>query len=361
VAKPQSAGLSGLSKYYPVSEDDVIPGLREIRRNINNADLSAKTDIEKYDWLENQFIDVFGKDFLMARNLNLPSSMYYIIGVEFNDQLNKHIDNPAQVNRERLHGDASTGEIQNSIRDKFPEQLTNRDLFLMVNEMRNVGVLDSDALRSLGVDGARRFMDTLNLLWSYARHMTQSDDPLSSLSFEERDARWMNVLDKPFSMTDLLRLFNAWSTNNSVTMSPNTGSFIAQFLIGATGNNGPSNTNSSHNSVYANGSAQGYEYGQAGHYESAPGVYEGVQGPSAVYGNGSVGASNNDEEEKDWDAILSMMLTEMDEYDELIRSRMQMIDEPDYTEAEKVGNDPETGEVDESPESDEAAEDSGPE
>jgi len=349
VTKPESAEVFDIGRYYTIAEEEVIPKIREVRHIVNNADLSGKTDVEKYGWIEDQFADAFGSDFMMAKNLSLPSTMYYMIGIEFSDTLNRLIEDPAQVNRTRLYGDKSTEEIQNTIREKYPDTLANRDLFLMVNEMRNTGVLDADSLRSLGTEATNGIIDTLTLLRSYAKLSTQnSNDEIGSLTLEERDKRWMSMLDKPVNIDNLLRLYNSWSQDNRFSMGADTASFLTNFLGGVKGSDGLFEVNNNGNSQGEVNSNNGPVYinfiGGAG---GGGGLIQIDYNPSRNAGVDTNGSHN----EEDWSKMLSMMLKGMDEYEDLIRSRMQLIDSEEYNPV--TGENPEAEEnpvVVESPE-----------
>jgi hypothetical protein len=284
---PASTGVSYIDRYYTISEAEVVQEIRKLRHTINNTDLSTKTDVERYDWIENRFIDAFGKDFMMARNLSMPSSMFYMIGIEFNDTLNRHIDDPGQVNRQRLFGDASTEEIQRRINAKYPDEPTNRDLIMMVNEMRSAGVLDSNSIRSLGEGGIQRLMDTLRLLQNYVRFADmRGGGPIGPMSLKERDRRWAEILDNRANLKDVQFLHNLFKHRGI-----NTESDAVQFLVNFTG--GVLDAN--------------------GFFILPPG-----------------GSKNFDEE-------IRTLLASMDEYDELVRSRMALIDSEEYVPAGAYG------------------------
>ena len=358
-----------ISRYYSIEEDDVIPKLRGLRQLINTTDLTGKSDVEKFDFIERQFIDAFGKDFMMARNVGLPSSMFYIIGIEFTDTLSRHIEDPANVNRERLFGDKSTEDIQNSIRERFPDVLTNRDLFLMVNEMRNAGVLDANSLRSIGTEGVNNVFDTLNLLRSYAKISTQNsnDDP-DKLTLEERDRRWSSMLNMPISLNNLMRLYNAWSQDSRFSMGGDVASFIQNFLGGEKGENGLFIVKAEGDTLGANHNAAGppvhiniiggNNYGtimSSGDDNSVTNINVSTGSPPAT--NTSNSSNSGAKQEEDWAKMLTMMLRGMDEYDDLVRSRMAMIDAEDNPgtgeypgtgENPGIGENPEVGENTES-------------
>jgi hypothetical protein len=273
----EPAGPSYVSKYYPITEAEVIPKIIEVRHIINNENLAAKTEIERYNFIENRFVDAFGKDFMIARDLFLPSSMYYMIGVEFNDTLSRHIENPEQVNRQRLHGNASTEAIQDKIRDSFPADLTNGDLFRMVGQMRNEGVLDASSVRSVGEEGSRRLMDTLSVLKNYARYSVMPKDNLHKpLSLADRDSRWTNLLNKPVNLNYLLGTFNVWKIYDRVDIGEDTANFLVNHMGGILQENGLFVT-------YL---------------------------PIDI----------------DWNSLMDMMFAEFEEYDALVRDRLNEID-----------------------------------
>ena len=275
-AAPEPTGAFNIGNYYPISEAEVVQEIRKIRHIINSADISGKSDIDKYNWIENRFIDAFGKDFMMARNLGLPSSMFYMVGLEFNDTLNRHMDNPEHVNRQRLYGDASAEEIQRRISAKYPDELTNRDLFLKVHEMRNSGVLDSASIRSLDAGGVQRMMDTLRLLQNYIRFADmRNGGTVGPISLEERDRRWAEMLNNRAKVTDVQFLHNLLKYRG-VNIGDDTVSFLVNFTGG--------------------------ELNENGYFVLPPG-----------------GNKNFDEEVK-------VLLSNMDEYDALVRSRMALID-----------------------------------
>jgi len=288
---PDPTAPFSIDNHYPITEDDVIPEIRKVRHIISNTDLSAKTDVEKYDWIENRFKESFGDDFMMARSLNLPSSMFYMIGVEFNDTLNKHMADPAQTNRARLYGDSSADAVQDKIREKYPEELTNKDLFLMVHDMRNSGVLDADSMRSAGANSLQRIMDTLDLLRTHTRIVTQppGEGELRPMSMMERDRLWMGMLNEKADGKIMQFYYNRWACSGMATVSNDVAPFIVKYLDGVL---------------------------------NADGRF--VLPPS---GN------------REWGELLSKILGEFDEYDELIRSRMALIDAEEYSGASLLAGD----------------------
>jgi len=281
MSAPVESETSYISKYYPIEETEVVGKIVEVRQIINSQDLSGKTDIEKYDYIENRFIDTFGKDFMMARDLYLPSSMFYMIGVEFSDALGRHIQNPEQVNRQRLHGDATAAEIQDKIRSNYSADMTNRDLILMVNQMRNEGVLDIDSVRSLGEAGARKLMDTLATVKKYMRYSTKSSEQggTAAMSLAERDRNWVAILDKPVNLHQLLATYNVWKQYGKVDIGQDSAPFLVKHMGGVLGSDG----------MFI------------------------IDAPS-------------DGDTAWWERYMNLLLSELDEYNDLIRSRMAMID-----------------------------------
>jgi hypothetical protein len=185
-----------------------------------------------------------------------------------------------------LFGDASAEEIQRKISAKYPDELSNRDLIMKVNEMRNAGVLDSDSIRSLG-DGGQRLMDTLRLLQNYVRFADmRKGGTVGPLSFEERDRRWAEMLGNRANLNDVQFLHNLFK-HRGINTEKDAVSFLVNFTGGVLDANG--------------------------FFILPPG-----------------GSKNFDEE-------IRMLLASMDEYDELVRSRMALIDSEEYVPLEAYG------------------------
>ena len=223
----ETAEVSYLDKYYPITEAEVISKIVDVRLAIDAGNLSAKTEAERYEFIEKQFIDAFGADFMKAHDLLMPSSMFFMIGVEYNNTLDKHISIPEQVNRERLHGDASTEEIQDKIRDSYPQELTNQDLFSMVGRMRNEGVLDTASLRQAGMAQSRRIMDSLAVLRYYARNIV-NENAFKYYSPKEYDNIWRSVMNEPVNNQRLMDTFNVWKSYDRVDVGQDTASLISK-------------------------------------------------------------------------------------------------------------------------------------
>jgi hypothetical protein len=80
--------------------------------------------------------------------LELPSTIkgtlsYSNVGKDFISELYEQfgtVSNPQEINRRRLYGNMSTQEIQDIIRAKYPDNMTNRELYLMLSELDAVDV-----------------------------------------------------------------------------------------------------------------------------------------------------------------------------------------------------------------------------
>jgi len=274
----ETAGSSYVSQYYPIPESEAIPKLAEVRHIINSEDFSAKTNTEIYEFIENRFIEAFGNDFLIARNLNMASSMFYMVGVEFDNNLRNHIPNPEQTNRERLYGDASTDAIQDKIRSSYPAELSHRDIFMMVHEMRNAGVLDAPSAGTTGADG-RRIMDTLGILKHHVRYKAQPSGHNNPLSLAERERLWVDMLNKRVGDSNLRDTFNVWKERGRVNIGQDAAQFLVKFM-------------------------------------------NGVLGPDGLFVGGP---RINDDDDGWWETFLDNVFDDFSEYDDLISSRMDAI------------------------------------
>jgi len=233
----ETAEVSYLDKYYPITEAEVISKIVDVRLAINKENLSVKTEAERYSFIEKQFTDAFGKDFMKAHDLFMPTSMFFMIGVEYNNTLDKHIGNPEQVNRQRLHGDESTEVIQDKIRDSYPQELTNRDLFSMVGRMRSEGVLDTASLRQAGMAHSRRLMDSLAILRYYIRNKTDEVLPASA-TIRDHEKAWVGMLDEPVENDRLMQTYNVWKDYDRVDIGQDTSTFIIKATGGKMNDSG---------------------------------------------------------------------------------------------------------------------------
>ena len=72
VSRSNSASANWcISNHYDMEWHEVKPVLIELQQELNNTNFTGMTDTEIYDYIENRFIEVFGKDFLMAYNLGV--------------------------------------------------------------------------------------------------------------------------------------------------------------------------------------------------------------------------------------------------------------------------------------------------
>ena len=146
-----------ISDHYAVPYSEVPQKLLELTQEINSADLSGVSRGEKYNWVKDKFIEAFGDDFKIAYDLKIKDPVqdpyngtgwYWQIGSSFNNIVHRWFDSyesMQEVNRARLYGDMSIDEVRDSIRAKYPEKLSNRDLVLMMTEMYEVGAACSAA------------------------------------------------------------------------------------------------------------------------------------------------------------------------------------------------------------------------
>jgi hypothetical protein len=99
-----------------------------------NQDLSALSDIEKYDYVLETFTASFGEGVERAPYSPMNRALDYYFG----------LNEKYAVNRERLYGDMTDTEVQKAIFANFPEakNMTLRDLRYMTEELCNVGLGD---------------------------------------------------------------------------------------------------------------------------------------------------------------------------------------------------------------------------
>ena len=219
-----------ITDYYPFSEvsaEEISSMLSEISQEIRDADFTGKTNIEKYDWIENKYVERFGKDFMLAYSLQLEgmseeSKALCSIGAHFKSSVAAQFRGspvtPQQVNRERLYGGMSVTEIQNTIREKYPMRLTNRDFMLLMEEMDSVGVCGKMA-------GA---------LNNYVHITSVGFDKNGALLKEATDYdKWISKLNKP---ADLAILFGDYNIDRAGILSSRAyGRDELEFLVNALG------------------------------------------------------------------------------------------------------------------------------
>jgi len=191
-----------INDYYLLAPEEVSPRLQELVNEIESADLSGMTNVEKYDWIENKFVEAFGEDFRMAHALALWGSGYTSILPVFDNQVRLQVggwEAAKRVNFERLYSGMNTNEVRNMIREKYPQNLTNRDFLLMFNEMDNVGVADQGVY-------VMRYQYVQNLVIEYKTEYADGKYPYWNM---ETTNKWAGMLDNPVSMPVLLEQFNS--------------------------------------------------------------------------------------------------------------------------------------------------------
>jgi len=182
-----------IEDHYPIDEADVQPMVREIYQELKNTDFSGMSSIEKYTYIENKYIEAFGEDFMMADALKLQGE-FWRIGSGFRTTLGYHFGGDyeafSQVNRIRLYGDMSTGEIQELIKAKYPKELTNRELCLMWSEMEMVGVVPPNI--------------SSTMLSNYSTDFAGFNEATNSTDKN----RWLDALDKKANLSMLFGAYN---------------------------------------------------------------------------------------------------------------------------------------------------------
>ena len=152
-----------IRNYYAMPPEEVGPKLRQLSEEIYNNDYSGMTGLEIYEWIESKYIEAFGKDFMMGNHLlgnldvagsNLSESdkerssyAYVKIGQHFYGAVNSLTNNGRvsecphfEINRTRLYGNMSDGEIMDALKAKYPQPMTNRSLALMSGELYSIGI-----------------------------------------------------------------------------------------------------------------------------------------------------------------------------------------------------------------------------
>ena len=216
-----------IRNYYTMPEEEVWENLLDVNRRIRNNDFSGMTDAEAYGWIESQYVETFGENFSMARDLNVLGTMYHGIGASFRSIVAEHFGTLGvsgaigvrhTINRERLYGDASLDEIHDIIRAKYPENLTYRDLALMHAEMRDVGIFDGEHNWSapgkgeIGVSGL-----ILGLSWDLSMHYGRT---------------WESMLNDPVDMSKVFGQYNMWMWTGRHAHSPEMTNFMVRTLGG---------------------------------------------------------------------------------------------------------------------------------
>jgi len=203
------------TQFNPMSPSDVGAADQAIwlqRAILKYPGLSEMSDIEAYKFIEAQFLAVFGDDFMTGWNLNLGADNW--LGVEgewlrvgrnFQSAIVAHFGHPNTanaVNRKRLFGDKSDAEIKQTIMDRYPRNISNRELAMMHGEMLAVGLLDSP------------------LGWIPTNKAGVCATWLIDIYSREFGSAWADMLDEPVDWNKLFSRYNEWSQTGIHVFSP---------------------------------------------------------------------------------------------------------------------------------------------
>lgn len=220
----------------------IMPALQALMQEIEDTDLGTMTEIEKFDWIEGKFIKTFGADFLTPHALDVYSTLsgpcpYRQIGDAFYSALGSKLEQtpgqyaPYKVNRQRLYPGMSDIEIQDTIRAGYPVTLTNKDLFLMLHEMRAVG--------ADGIEAGEEYIAAV----MYPRF--DEDNPPGKPGTEDWNNRWQVAINKRADIDVLAGLWNIKETNMTPREKSMYGAehlkekeFLIRVLGAVTGDNG---------------------------------------------------------------------------------------------------------------------------
>jgi len=152
-----------ISNYYTMPPKEASQMLRLLQEEIFNTDFSDMSGLETYEYIESKYIEAFGKDFLVGSHLlgpvyvsgsNLSEAdkentnyAYVRIGQDFYAAVYYHTlkDRISEgsffdINRKRLYGDMSNGEIMDAVKAKYPQPLNNRSLALIEGDLYSIGI-----------------------------------------------------------------------------------------------------------------------------------------------------------------------------------------------------------------------------
>jgi hypothetical protein len=192
------------SNYYTMPPEEVWPILDRLSDEIQNTDFSEMTALQIYKFVESKFTEAFGENFMMGLHLlgGIPfdgdmhdagisknSNFAYLqIGINFNAWVNNLIREPDsffEVNRERLFGGKTDGEIVDALKARQPQPLTNRGLAIVAGELYSVGIT------SMKISGMGIVVDTL-IGSPTVRPAGELMPP-----WDEMEANWNRQLDRP--------------------------------------------------------------------------------------------------------------------------------------------------------------------
>ena len=202
-------GPFNIQNHYDMSPEKVKPKLEQLKDEINNANYSGMSGKDIYEWIENRFIEEFGKDFMIGFNLlqhvrgsvsgddtdKAASNYEYVaIGQVFNDLVSGCVgfDEMYKINRENLYGNKNDMEIIDAIIAKHPERLTNRCLALITAEMQSVGINDNI--------GFGKYVD---LLYEKSGKFATKEP-----GWNDYEDRWNSLLNMPANVQEMAFMHN---------------------------------------------------------------------------------------------------------------------------------------------------------
>jgi hypothetical protein len=226
---PDSTGLHNMRAYFdiPVARENVPFEAQRLHDLITgSADLSGKTDKEAFAWIERQFVEVFGEDWLMERHLpggrqqGVPAAD---ISWHFTRAVNHRLETDSSfvrnaINRERLFGDKSNDEIQDTIRAKFPETMTYRDLALMIGKMADVGLFDTSSQNPSWLPAGKGEVCVRGMFHWPSEHMSVG-------------RTWEEMADEPANLARFFGEINERLSTGRHVLNPQASSFLR--IIGA--------------------------------------------------------------------------------------------------------------------------------
>lgn len=217
------------TKFIPMSPSDKGASSQALwlSRAINEyPGLAGMSDIEAYNFIEAQFLAVFGDDFMDGHKLNLGGE-WQGVGRNFQAALRFRFGSNESafnaVNRERLFGDKSDAEIKQIIMDKYPRNMTNRDLAMMHEEMRAVGLFDTPHDWFPQTKGG---MTSMYMIRDYSW---------------EFGPNWADMLDKPVDWNRLLGNQNYWMQTGRHVFCPKSIDFLSDITTNFANRSGQGN------------------------------------------------------------------------------------------------------------------------
>ncbi|MDR2585425.1 MAG: hypothetical protein LBC84_04290 [Prevotellaceae bacterium] len=219
------------TKFKPMSPSDEGAGTQALwlKRAIEEyPGLAEMSNIEAYNFIEAQFLAVFGDDFMDGFKLNLGAlTDTFHVGREFQSALRFRFGSNESafnaVNRERLYGEKSDAEIKQIIMDKYPRNMTNRELALMHGEMRAVGLFDTP---QGWVPPKKGGMTSMYMVRDYSWDFGPN---------------WADMLDKPVSWNKLLNDQDYWMQSGRHVFCPKSINFLSAITTNFANQSGQGN------------------------------------------------------------------------------------------------------------------------